>query len=162
MILLLIVSDFHFIVFCNNNIFIEQGCQPCIQSSTWRTRSAVFMSPVGSTHSNMDSDLFSIRSDSRLYNKIEWLKYLVNSWLSIPYRGGVEYLHHNPASRMRQRKGKSRIWDSKICSRAPRDWVLRMTALATASRNHKWETSPLVRESTSNQQICNCLTVIKI
>jgi hypothetical protein len=31
--------------------------------------------------------------------------------------GGVEYLHRDPASRRRRRKGKSQIWDSKIWSR---------------------------------------------
>jgi hypothetical protein len=31
-----------------------------------------------------------------------------------PCGGGVEYLHRNPASRKRRRKGKSRIWDSKL------------------------------------------------
>jgi hypothetical protein len=35
--------------------------------------------------------------------------------------GGVEYLHRDPASHRRRRKGKSQIWDSKIRSRFPRD-----------------------------------------
>jgi hypothetical protein len=33
---------------------------------------------------------------------------------SSPCGGGIEYLHRDPASRRRQRKGKSQIWDSKI------------------------------------------------
>jgi hypothetical protein len=36
-------------------------------------------------------------------------------------RGGVEYLHRDPASRRRRRKEKSRIWDSKIWSWVSRD-----------------------------------------
>jgi hypothetical protein len=48
----------------------------------------------------------------------------------LPCGGGVEYLHRSPASRRRRRKGKSRIWDSKIWSRVPRDSDLTMTALA--------------------------------
>jgi hypothetical protein len=39
----------------------------------------------------------------------------------IPCGGGVEYLYRSPASRRRRQKGKSRIWDSKIWSRVPRD-----------------------------------------
>jgi hypothetical protein len=30
---------FHFFGFLNNNFFTEQGCQPCIQPPTWRSRS---------------------------------------------------------------------------------------------------------------------------
>jgi hypothetical protein len=32
----------------------------------------------------------------------------------LPCGGGVEYFHRDPASRRRRRKGKSRVWDSKI------------------------------------------------
>jgi hypothetical protein len=39
-----------------------------------------------------------------------------------PCGGGVEYLHRDPASRRRRRKGKSQIWDRKILSQAPRDY----------------------------------------
>jgi hypothetical protein len=39
-----------------------------------------------------------------------------------PCGGGVEYLHHDPASCRRRRKGKSQIWDSKIRSQVPRDY----------------------------------------
>jgi hypothetical protein len=35
--------------------------------------------------------------------------------------GGIEYLHRDPASRRRRRKGKSQIWDSKIWSRDQKD-----------------------------------------
>jgi hypothetical protein len=47
-----------------------------------------------------------------------------------PCGGGVEYLHRDPASHRRRRKGKSQIWDSIIRSRVPRDSDPRMTALA--------------------------------
>jgi hypothetical protein len=40
---------------------------------------------------------------------------------SSPCGGGVEYLHRNPASRRRRRKGKPRIWDSKMWSRLPQN-----------------------------------------
>jgi hypothetical protein len=56
---------------------------------------------------------------------------------SIPCGGGVEYLHRSPASRRRRRKGKSRIWGSKIWSRVPRGSDLIMTALARTSSNCK-------------------------
>jgi hypothetical protein len=39
-----------------------------------------------------------------------------------PCGGGVEYLHRDPASRRRRRKGKSQILDSKIRSQVPRDY----------------------------------------
>jgi hypothetical protein len=52
---------------------------------------------------------------------------------SNPCGGGIEYLHRNPASRRRRRKGKSKIWDSKIWSRVARNSDPRKTALAKAS-----------------------------
>jgi hypothetical protein len=42
---------------------------------------------------------------------------------------------NSPASCRRRQKGKSRIWDSKIWSRVPRDSDARMTALARPSSN---------------------------
>jgi hypothetical protein len=54
---------------------------------------------------------------------------------SSPCGGGIEYLHRDPASRRRRRKGKSQIWDSKIWSRVPRDSDPRKTALARASKD---------------------------
>jgi hypothetical protein len=71
---------------------------------------------------------------------------IVRSYVYFPRGGGVEYLHRSPASRRRRRKVKSRIWDSKIWSWVPRDSDSRMSALATASSNCKWQTHPLVRE----------------
>jgi hypothetical protein len=61
------------------------------------------------------------------------------SWeeIVIPCGGGVEYRHRSSASRRRRRKGKSRIWDSKIWSRVLRDSDPRMTALARTSSNCK-------------------------
>jgi hypothetical protein len=57
---------------------------------------------------------------------------------------------------------KSEIWDSKIWSWIPRDWDLRMNALARARSNCKRQTHPLVRESAPHQQTRNCLIVIQI
>jgi hypothetical protein len=69
-----------------------------------------------------------------------------------PCRGGVEYLHRDPASRRRWRKGKSQIWDNKIWSRVPRDSDHRTTTLARASSIYKRQTRPLVREGTQQKE----------
>jgi hypothetical protein len=68
-------------------------------------------------------------------------------------------MHRNPAS---QRKGKSRIWDSKTWSRVPRDSDPKISAPVKASSNCKRQTRPLVRESAPYKQSRNCRTVIKI
>jgi hypothetical protein len=70
-------------------------------------------------------------------------------------------LHRDPASRRRRRRGKSRIWESKIWSWVPRDSDPWMNALASASSNRKWQTRPLVRERVLHQQTSNCQTGIK-
>jgi hypothetical protein len=72
--------------------------------------------------------------------------------------GGVEYLHRDPASRRRRRKGKSQIWDSKIWSQVPRDLNPRKIALARASNTYKRHTRPLVREDAPQEQDRNCHT----
>jgi hypothetical protein len=82
--------------------------------------------------------------------------------IPIPCGGGVEYLHRDPASRRRRRKGKSRIWDSKIWPTVLRDSDPKMNAMARASRNCKRQTRPLVREGAPNQETRNCQTIIKI
>jgi hypothetical protein len=79
----------------------------------------------------------------------------------IPCGGGVEYLHRTPASSRTRRKGKSRIWDTKIWSLVPRHSDSRMTALARTSSNCKRQTRPLVSWSPPHQQNSKCLTVIK-
>jgi hypothetical protein len=56
---------------------------------------------------------------------------------SDPCGGGFEYLHRDPASRRRRRKGKSQIWESKIWPRVPRDWDPRKTTLARANSIYK-------------------------
>jgi hypothetical protein len=101
--------------------------------------------------------------------RTDWLTFsgnITSTWTlslpCIPCGGGVEYLHRNPASRRRLRHGKSRIWDSKIWSRVPRDSDPRMTVLASASSNCKRQTRPFFRVSAPNQHTRNCLTVIKI
>jgi hypothetical protein len=58
----------------------------------------------------------------------------------VPCGGGVEYLHRNPAIRRRRRKGTSRIWESKIWSRVPRDSDPRMNALVRTSSTFKQQT----------------------
>jgi hypothetical protein len=73
-----------------------------------------------------------------------------------PCGGGVEYLHRDPASCRRRRKGKSQIWDSKIWSQVPRDSYPRKTALARASSTYKRQTRPLVREGAPQEQESNC------
>jgi hypothetical protein len=63
---------------------------------------------------------------------------------------GVTNLHRDPASRRRQRKGKSQTWDSKIWSWVSRDSDPRKTALARASSIYKMQTrlSPLLSSPT--------------
>jgi hypothetical protein len=80
----------------------------------------------------------------------------------VPCGGGVEYLYRSPASRRRRRKGKSRVWDSKLWSRVPRDSDPKMTLLPRVSSNCKRQTRPLVRDSAPHQQTRVCLAVIKI
>jgi hypothetical protein len=105
-----------------------------------------------------DGGLYSVLS--KLWRRVHsWIQ-LIQSWL--PCGGGVEYLHRSPASCRRQRKGKSRIWDSKIWSWVSRDSDQRMTALARASSSCKRQTRPLVRASAPHQQTHDCLTVKKI
>jgi hypothetical protein len=72
--------------------------------------------------------VFSMQSVPRCYNHC---KLAVVS--TVPCGGEVEYLHRDPASRGRRRKGKSQIWDSKIWSRVLRDTGPRNTMLAKAS-----------------------------
>jgi hypothetical protein len=79
-----------------------------------------------------------------------------------PCGGGVEYLHCDPASRRRRRKGKSQIWESKIWSRVRRDSDPRKTKLARASSIYKRQTRPLVREGSPQKQDRNCQRVINI
>jgi hypothetical protein len=78
------------------------------------------------------------------------------SWY--PCGGGVEYLHRDPASRRRRRKGKSQIWDSKIWSQVPRDLDPRMISLARASSTYKRQTRPLIREGAPQEQDRNSHT----
>jgi hypothetical protein len=61
----------------------------------------------------------------------------ISQWVIITCGGWVEYFHRSPSSRRRRGKGKSRIWDSKIWSRVPRESDPKITALARASNNCK-------------------------
>jgi hypothetical protein len=78
-----------------------------------------------------------------------------------PCGGGVEYLHRDPASRRRRRKGKSQIRDSKVWSRVPSDSHPRKTALARASSIYKSDPSSRQRGRPQNQDR-NCQRVINI
>jgi hypothetical protein len=89
-------------------------------------------------------------------SQCDWL------WVSYPCRGGVEYLHRDPASRRKLRKGKSQIWDSEMWSRVARDSFPRKTALARASSIYKRQTRPHVREGAPQKQDFICLKVIYI
>jgi transposase len=68
--------------------------------------------------------------------------------------GGVEYLHRDPASRRRRRKGKSEIWDSKIWSRVPREPDQIKTTLARASTTYKRQTKKKDRNCQRVTNIC--------
>jgi hypothetical protein len=68
----------------------------------------------------------------RLYNERELS---CGDGVRHPCGGGVEYLHRDPASRRRRRKGKSQIWNSKMCSQVPRDYAReRLRWLGPAAR----------------------------
>jgi hypothetical protein len=82
--------------------------------------------------------------------------------LTHPCGGGVEYVHRDPASRRRRRKGKSRNWDSKIWSRDPKDSDPRNTALARPSSIYKRQNRPLVRGGAPEKQDRDCQRVINI
>jgi hypothetical protein len=61
-----------------------------------------------------------------LDTKTYWLAVSRNVTLTLtmssnPCGGRVEYLHRDPVSRRRQRKGKSQIWDSKILAKAEQE-----------------------------------------
>jgi hypothetical protein len=70
--------------------------------------------------------------------------------------------HRDPASRRRRRKGKSKVWESKIWPRVPRDSDPRKTVRAEASSIYKRQTRPLVREGAPQKQDRNYQTVINI
>jgi ribosomal protein S14 len=69
---------------------------------------------------------------------------------SIQCGGGFEYLHRSPANRRRRRKGKSRIWDSRIWSRVPRDSDPKMIELARTSSNYSRQRE---RPTSTNSQV---------
>jgi hypothetical protein len=75
-----------------------------------------------------------------------------------PCGGRVKYVHHDPVSCRRRRKGKSQIWDIKIYLQVWRDSDLRKTVLARASSIYKRQTHPLVREGDPQNQDHNYQT----
>jgi hypothetical protein len=110
-------------------------------------------------YNNRESDIFcAAQSVPRLYKEDRHLPLK----RVLPCGGGIEYLHRNPTCRKRRRKGKSRIWDSKIWSRVPWEKDLKMTALSRTRSNCKRQTRPLDRKNAPYQQTRNCLTVLKI
>jgi hypothetical protein len=119
--------------------------------------------------------MFSMQSILRLYSEDRWEVGLNTSTIALWIIGGGKrepsawgynwatlYLGDISTGSWPSRQVESRIWGSKIWSWVPWDSDLRMTALARASSNCKWQTCPLVREGTPHQQTCNCLTVIRI
>jgi hypothetical protein len=72
--------------------------------------------------------------------------YVFCAW-SVPrsYIEDIEYLHRDPASRRRRRKGKFQNWDSKIWSRDPRDSDPRKIVLERAQQ-HIQKTDPSSRQ----------------
>jgi hypothetical protein len=105
----------------------------------------------------------SVRHGVFYPGRVEFIKGsgFVNSW-SLPCGGGVEYLHRDPASRRRRRKGKSQIWDSKIRSQVPRDSGPRMTALARPAAYTKDRPVLSSERAPHKKQDRNCQTVINI
>jgi hypothetical protein len=73
-----------------------------------------------------------------------------------PFLGGYKYGYLAPML------GEYRIWDSKIWSLVPEDTDQRMTALAKARSNCKWQTHPLITKGAPHQQTRKCVTVTKI
>jgi hypothetical protein len=92
---------------------VREGAQQK-QDRNWQTITNIWSwAPDGARHQDLLIDRPSVAM---------WLLL----WLDFEYRiypcgGGVEYLHRDPASRRRRRKGKSQIWDCKIWSRIPRN-----------------------------------------
>jgi hypothetical protein len=68
------------------------------------------------TNRNCKRQTRSLVRDHPSYKKFDF-----RARKSNPCGGGVEYLHRDPASCTRRRKGKSQIRDSKILSRVPRE-----------------------------------------
>jgi hypothetical protein len=95
--------------------------------------------------------VFSVRS-ARSGNKrrelVNWYWYLV----PYPCGGGVQYLHRDPASRRRRRKGKSQSETVKYGLKSQGNSDPRKTALARASSTYKRQTRPLVGEGAPQEQ----------
>jgi hypothetical protein len=86
----------------------------------------------------------------------------MEQYVQSPRGGGCEYLHRDPASRRRRRKGKSQIWESKRWSRVPRNSDPRKSTLARTSSIYKIQTRPLVREGAPQNQGRKCQRVTNI
>jgi hypothetical protein len=126
----------------------------------------VFLHIVGTAHTESSVSQSQNKNHSLLGNgPINTFTWRHVSWinnLSLGKTYGFKYLHRDPASRRRRRKGTSQIWDSKICPRVPRDSDPRKTMLKRASNIYQRQTSPLVREGAPQKLDRNCQRVIKI
>jgi hypothetical protein len=109
--------------------------------------------PVNSNDWATIGRLFSMGSAPRSYLE-ENLRWMYN-WATL-FLGDINTGSWTPRLR------ESRIWDSKILSRVPRDSETRMTALARTSSNCKRQTRSLVRESAPHQRTRIRLTAIKV
>jgi hypothetical protein len=79
-----------------------------------------------------------------------------------PCGGGVEYHYRDPESCRRRRKGKSRIWDSKIWPRVLWDSDPKMTALARPVAIANDRTVLSSERAPQINKTLNCQTIIKI
>jgi hypothetical protein len=105
-----------------------------------------------------------------LDTKTDWLSVSrnVTSTLNLTYQmrypcgGGFEYLHRDPASRRRRRKGKSQIWGSKICHESqgsPTRERLRWRGPAAYTKDRPVLSS---ERALQKNQTVNCQRVINI
>jgi hypothetical protein len=132
---------------------VREGA-PHGEGSNFQTRRNICSwAPVGAQNQDRQTDWLTDRQSQ--------FDFAIDS-RDIPCGGGAEHLHRSPASRRRRRKGKSRIWDSKMWSWVPLDSDPRMIALASANSTCKRQTRPLARESAPHEKTRNCLTVTKI
>jgi hypothetical protein len=132
----------------------------------WRDRRGhcdKFVGLVGAYYFSLKPNRFVHRTRATFCHNTGLIRVIL-TWLReysfciTPCGGGIEYLHRDPASRRRRRKGKYQIRDSKIWSRVPRDSDQRKIALARASSICKRQTCPLVREGAPQEQDRNCHT----
>jgi hypothetical protein len=116
----------------------------------WVSRNLFSVWPALSNNSTVFSVRGPCRDDTREYENGNWLH-----WATL-FLGDIN------TGTWPSRLGESPIWDRKIWSRVPPNLDPRMTALARASSNYKFQTQSLVRESAPHQQTRKCQTTTKI